>query len=60
MIPQSIPVMTKIVSQLIFNHRFEKSASVERVIRAIVERSDGVRLQVDYGKDGTAAAESAR
>jgi hypothetical protein len=37
-----------------FNLRSEKSASVEGFIRAIVERADGVRLQVGYGKDETA------
>jgi hypothetical protein len=30
---------------------------VEGVVRAIVERTDGARLQVDYGKDETALAE---
>jgi hypothetical protein len=30
---------------------------VEGVIRAVVERTDGVRLQVDYGKEETALVE---
>ena len=30
---------------------------VEGVVRAIVERTDGVHLQVDYGKDETALVE---
>ena len=30
---------------------------VEGVVRAVVERTDGVRLQVDYGKDETALVE---
>jgi hypothetical protein len=30
---------------------------VDGTVRAIVERSDGLRLQVDYGKDETALVE---
>jgi len=30
---------------------------VEGTVRAVVERTDGVRLQVDYGKDETALVE---
>ena len=30
---------------------------VEGTVRAIVEKTDGVRLQVDYGKDETALVE---
>jgi hypothetical protein len=30
---------------------------VEGTVRAIVERTDGIRLQVDYGKDETALVE---
>ena len=27
---------------------------VDATVRAVVDKTDGVRLQVDYGKDGTA------
>jgi hypothetical protein len=30
---------------------------VDGTVRAIVERTDGIRLQVDYGKDETALVE---
>lgn len=30
---------------------------VDGTVRAIVERNDGIRLQVDYGKDETALVE---
>jgi hypothetical protein len=30
---------------------------VDATVRAIVERTDGVRVQVDYGKDETALVE---
>ena len=33
---------------------------VDGTVRAIVEKTDGVRLQVDYGKDETALVELSR
>jgi hypothetical protein len=50
-------------------HQFEVGESVsvtlhtgrivDATVRAIVEKTDGVRLQVDYGKDETALVETA-
>jgi hypothetical protein len=52
------------------NHQFKVGDSVsvtlhigrivDGTVRAIVERTDGMRLQVDYGKNETALVESWR